>query len=103
MDDVGARAAAEPAAGLVVPDEDTRVTPALSVLDPNGVALFEPVDGRVALLVRLAHSLRLTGEPRRTRSGRAAVPVEWVLLLVGAEDHDAEVVSEAVLVDPRAP
>src|SRR5215207_713426 len=54
---VGARAAAEPGAGLVVADEDTGVAPALAVLDPHRVALLEPMYGSALGLVGLvAHA-----------------------------------------------
>ena len=43
VDDVGAGAAAEPAGGFVVADEDTGVVLAVAVLDPDRVALLEPV------------------------------------------------------------
>src|SRR5689334_25154194 len=45
--DVGAGAAAEPAGGFVVADEDARVAVAVAVLDPDLVALAEPVLDRV--------------------------------------------------------
>ena len=41
--DVGAGAAAEPAGGFVVADEDPGVVLAVPVLDPDLVALLEPV------------------------------------------------------------
>src|SRR4051812_23848543 len=48
MGDVGARAAAEPAGGFVVADEDARVPVAVGVLDPDLVALLEAADLLVA-------------------------------------------------------
>src|SRR5829696_8878164 len=45
--DVGAGAAAEPAGGFVVADEDARVALAVAVLDPDFVPLLEPVLDRV--------------------------------------------------------
>src|SRR5215207_1498739 len=54
---VGARAAAEPGAGLIVAHEDTGVAPALAVLNPHRVALLEPVYGSALGLVGLvAHA-----------------------------------------------
>src|SRR5665811_2266434 len=50
--DVGARAAAEPAGGFVVADEDSRVMAAVAVLDPDLVALLEAVLDRL-----VAHAL----------------------------------------------
>jgi hypothetical protein len=43
VDHVGAGAAAEPAGTLVIADEDSRVVLAVTVLDPDLVALLEPV------------------------------------------------------------
>src|SRR5215207_5689226 len=54
---VGARAAAEPGAGLIVAHEDTGVAPALAVLNPHRVALLEPMYGSALGLVGLvAHA-----------------------------------------------
>src|SRR4051812_5819348 len=65
---IGARAAAEPAARLVVADEGAGMAPAVAVLDPDGIALLEPVLDRVGLLGLVAHG----PEPSRWRPSRAA-------------------------------
>ena len=73
VDDVGAGAAAEPAGGFVVADEDARVVLAVGVLDPDLVALLEPSRSprsSAPVYSRAAALGRLSRRPSRRSSRR---------------------------------
>ena len=81
VDDVGAGAAAEPAGGLVVADEDAGVVLAVAVLDPDLVALLESVLD----LVRRPSLAVGPGRPHWGGEGRAGSRRLW------ADDDQVEV------------